>query len=340
MTYNKQGCGLERAKSATEDNAAFVAFKNGLVFTRQDLQEALQSCRIEASIERIRYGYFRKVTATVLLPSNETKIAKLALDPYSVTLLRQESKGYSALSGSAGRHYKIPGFQLVHDSPEMAIALIDYMEGDPIRYWNFPGQTMTQLCGIKETMKVSEYLAVLLSSVTCTETVRAVEPLTAKILRNSGDTRIPLTSSHGDFIHWNVLRESGGKQILIDFEYFSPLRPALFDDWHWFILPMVRKIRSQWVLLPPSNAAPRALVFLLRSFLRRRYTPNPDILQAVKGSLDVLMVLYLFEQTLTLAQEHAMPNIMELIGEDALVLRKQVINIYQEMIGAIYESLS
>lgn len=52
------------------------------------------------------------------------------------------------------------------------------------------------------------------------------------------DHKIQLKSSHGDFLHYNIIK-STHSNYLIDFEYFSKNRSYFHDDLNWYFSPII-----------------------------------------------------------------------------------------------------
>ncbi len=321
--------------SVEEGKVVFQQFCAGEEITKDHVERLLREKGVEGSIINLRYGYYRKIIATLSYDNGETSIAKISLHPHSVKLLRQEAIGYTELSSLRGNKFCAPNFRIIYDSPGCAIALMDELNGTELKLWNFPAQTLTQLAGITGYAELSSYLADSLLLIDSGEVLERLSRLASRIEQGFADRALPLSQSHGDFIYWNLLSDTNGKISLFDFEYYAKERVACFDDWHWFVLPIGRKaiqLKCEGLAVHLIKRLPG--LFFSRVF-KSRYENADWLGDDPIETLRLLLALYLFEQSVHMYREHQMPEIIALIGEDAHTKRQRLLGLYERMIEKV-----
>jgi len=273
----------------------------------------------------ITYGYFRKALIEFETANGRQKIAKAAFHPVSIAMLKNEYTGLSA----AGR----PPQTISLQSDGVAVLVVDRLEGRPGRRLTYFNQIVPPFISPVRAIAQDDFLARF--AVDDRSTWRDERIAQARdILGQVAPSEIPMGPSHGDFVYWNCLR-AGERTHVIDFEAFSDARIASYDLWYWHILPVVRTaVRLGKPAVSASLIAAVAPTIWKQRILRAdpslstmKFGPQPAWIPT--------LVLMLIEHGMGMAVENRMPDIVELIGTDALTLRRKVCVIYDLIISRI-----
>ena len=205
------------------------------------VRDVLSNAGVTGDIEHIYFTYFRKALVWIRDESRTRRVIKIALSGYACELLRRESEGYAAIKQFAGDFLEVPNFQIVYDTTGCCIAQMEEIRGKAYKPWTFPKRTIGGMVGINGYRQLGELIESLLAGA---DTLKKRESL-IRVVREAqekyGKILLPLSPSHGDFVHWNVLALEKGRKCFLDLEYYSAHRPMLHDDWHWFVSSIVRR---------------------------------------------------------------------------------------------------
>ncbi len=306
----------------------FQRFSSGSAITRKEVAELLQSSGVTGRIKHLHYGYFRTITASLEGDDGNAHVAKIRLHPYSSQLLRQEDRAYSVLSRLIASEYQLPNFRMVCDRADLSIAVMQELAGTRLRPWHYPRRPLTRLSGIVGYRPLSDYLDALLLPLGDSAERDGLNKVAMRLQQNFVDQELPLTVSHGDFVHWNVLRDSAGNLCLFDFEYFAEARVAHFDDWHWFVWPLCRKAVKLGVDRALVGLSPMLPLVIWKAFLRKRYRDAEWLRNHPLEALRLFFAVYLLEQCAVIGREHQLPDIVELIGAEAHAMREKLTRLY------------
>ena len=315
-----------------EGHRTFQHFCAGEDVTKQQVENLLNTAGVKGRIKKLQYGYYRKVLAWLEQDNGNNQIAKICLHPYSMNLLRNEAKGYSDVSFSEVNEFLLPDFCMAYESSQCSIALMNEVKGSPLKFWHFPDRTMTSIPGVESYIGLSKYLDSLFAYIGPAEETERLRRLKGMIQQRFGERLLPLTSSHGDFVYWNLLRSSQGSFYLFDFEYYRVERASCFDDWHWFIFPLGRKairLKLEGMLVHLANRLPN---LLWNRFFQKRYENTEWLGDEPTEMIRLLMAVYLLEQSVLMCQEHQIPEIVSLIGIDAYSSRQRLLRLYEKII--------
>ena len=311
----------------------FLRFVSGQAIEQKYIEQILKSHGIQGEIRSLRYGYYKKIVAWLQGDEACTQVVKLAFHPYSIALLQKEAEGYEMCGALQSHSFCFPRYELVDSAEPCAIAVMEAVSGNPAKIWHFPRETFTRLWGVKESVPLAEYLrqkeSALVDVCALPESWKAI---VEKIFARFGNRPVPVSPSHGDFIYWNLLCGEQGESYLLDLEYFSRSRSACFDDWHWFLFPLARKaikFKQEDNFISASKLFPFAM---WNMFGRRRYAGRVFLGEQPLEVLRLLLVLYLYEQSLLFFREHQLPQILSLIGEEAYQSRERLQWLHLRMI--------
>lgn len=309
----------------------FQRFKTGNSFNREAVQRLLDKYEIQGQITHIYYGNYRKII--VWIEQNETEIlAKIALHPYSVQLMRQEALGYRLAPSIVNDAYSLPDHQLIAANHSLGISLLSRVRGTRYRLWKFPPHTMTSLGGIVNKISLAKYIENKLEFLSTGIPKDDLTSLAARIIDRYGNIVVSLSPSHGDFASWNLLRGNDGKSYLLDLEYFKLDRVAFFDDWHWFIFPFawrgLRLNRKVWRIINVAKFSN----LLWMHILKKRYQTSQIVFTQKEISPNFYLVLYLFEESARLLKQHQLPDIIELVGRENYLKRIQLLHFFQTLL--------
>lgn len=245
------------------------------------------------------HGLLRKV---LLRLAGGAGYVKLALHPLSAALLRNEAHAYAR---PAPPGYGRPAFRLLADEGDWAAAWLSDAAGRPFgrraalirRHGPFEGVSAAEV-------SVAEHLATL-------DGAARLDAWRRRLVARHGDERLTLTPSHGDFVHWNMLRTTNGRVFALDFEYYSPARSVLFDRCHWTMAPLLRRD----IGLHGARGA--------------------GLLAAYLGVSRRDLAIAVAEHAARLEKEHAMTDFVALTGADAMKRRLALLNAYDTLMARL-----
>lgn len=186
-----------------------------------------------------------------------------------MALIRAEATGLELLGPLLGNAVQLPTGEVLRDEPDGIALSLSRVVGTPISKWARPAVSLSPLLAhSSRVMSLSDLL-----------TLDPVPPLLRqKLIAQFGNPDVTVSTSHGDYIYWNVL-VGAGRAALVDFEYVRPNRILGFDDLHYQLAPwMIRWMR--WGL--PFPAFRRVGLVKARSICRELDLPcSPELLLAL-----------------------------------------------------------
>ena len=273
---------------------------------------------IQGEVSALRYGRWFKVIATVTAPSGARHWIKMSFHDYGRQLLRQEGRGYRDLRSVLSPHYRLPSFSLICDSREKASALFGEVTGTRLRAWQYPKTPITLLAGVRRTVTFDSWTNTLLDSLPPSIQRERLERCSERLVRNCRGCELKLGSSHGDFSSWNLLesRNETPHLALLDLEYYSPERPILFDDWHWFVGTLIRRAIRHRVEPLLVGLTSRLPALLRTTAFRSRYAGSALIDLGSLDTMKLYLATYLLERSVILQKEREMGNIVACVGAE------------------------
>ncbi len=224
------------------------------------LEPAIEDLRQRTGCDQVHRLPFGKV---MLKAPGSSKVIKAATSPRGRALLKNEAKGISALAGPLSQRLRVPEVSTLHDDDQLCALEFTVVDGTTPSSWRAPKTILEPLFHPQQTTKtLSELL----------EFERLDHELKNTLLTRHGDPQIPVAPSHGDYIYWNLLCQSGREPGLIDFEYYHPCRLSVYDDLHFQAAP--------WLWRTLRTGAPDAsLKPILRFFVKRQTADlNPELI--------------------------------------------------------------
>lgn len=319
--------------AAREKHTSFSRFVSGQEIDQKCIELILKDHGIQGEIHSLSYGYYKKIIAKIQSKGSRRQVIKFAFHPYSISLLQREAEGYIACKSLKYNFFCFTNYELIDASEQCAFAIMDEVPGSPVNILQFPQRTFTRIWDVKEFSPLEEQLRRETSSIIgCDDLPRNWETIAGEILNHFGDCLVPISFSHGDFIYWNLLQGEQRQTYLLDFEYFSKKRSACFDDWHWFLFPLARKaikFRQEDHFATTSGLLP---LLLWHMFFRKRYLEMDFLSEQPLKICKLLLVLYLYKQSLLLYREHQLPDILSLIGREAHDTRERLWRLYLRII--------
>ena len=273
-----------------------------------------------AGIQRICYGYFRKVIVEFLDGERRFHVAKIALHPFSVGLLKNEAVGrVSANLQGASSPFII--------SDNKAVLLMTGEPGSqaPRSMWlNCPAPPFPYACNM---LPVDVYRSRFSRSSTSSLWQNDIAMYVDILLNRVQNAALPIGESHGDFVYWNCL-QSAQALTIIDFESYSEARIAGYDLWYWYVLPLVRLAVRRRQTRIFAGVLPLIARWLWRYRLVTADRNLAHCDQEPSLASDLSLGLTLLEHEAQMLEEHTFPDIIALIGKDAFALRKEVCRAY------------
>lgn len=307
-------------------------------FYEKQIVELLRAHKIPEKIIDIRFTYYRKALVMLEDDFGNNVFVKIAGHPYSMELMANEIAGCNYFRKFCNNNiFRIPEYWLVDKTHQYSIVGMNDLSGKNISFFDFPRQSITQIFGDLETIELKKYLDVLLAKIQTTTEKARLERVADRIIEYHGNNLIPVSPSHGDYIYWNQMKDKQGNRCLFDFEYFSKNRVACYDDWHWFIYPLSKRmIKMDLESLYTTLTKLLPYVFWVTVF-KVRYNLTNWIGENPVKTMNLLLTIYLFEHSTQTLLEHQIPDIRLLIGEEAYNQRLALFELYGKMIEKLYD---
>lgn len=301
---------------------SFEEFTSGQSVSQRDISEFIKLAGYDPNIEFITYGYYRKI---IIKFSDKTKVdyvAKIAFHPYSIDLLKKEILGYQNYSEKYPK-FSYPKICYYQEYSNYSISIMNFLPGLPAKYWSYSNCIPSINLNSIKYKNVSHYLDQL--KLLCNLST-PLKNLIEKSNEKYTQQNIPIGQSHGDFIYWNILMNKS-QCSLIDFEFYSNSRCLGFDHWHWFIYPLARKcIRFNLPIL--MNLGIHFIKKIIWNLFIKNNFHAVQKTTTEQSFSNLLLLLYLIEQSVIFEKEHSIPNIKELLGDETVQLRNKVKDLY------------
>jgi len=169
-------------------------------------------------------------------------VAKVALRPLAKACLRREHAALSAIHEAALGPMAYPRPKKFLDDGERVALILSVPHGEWKHHRGGLDQRVQQIC-----MKLNQHrrkavhpvdLVRELPDCADDEGLRQLRRWTLAYLMHafSGEGA-QVSCSHGDLAPWNLLEQNDGRLFLFDWEYYSESAPALFDAFHYVLMP-------------------------------------------------------------------------------------------------------
>lgn len=317
-------------------SSAFEQFATGQSVTSNDIKKILAAARCEAvNLKSIQYGYFRKVTTQFTTPGPHEYFAKIALHPYSASMLEQESAGIAAFKKGTNPNIRVPNYKLSKLTDGTAVAVMDTLPGKKPGSWAVLKCPHPPFHQDLEWVALSPFIDTLLQEFPENEQSQVIRQAVNQIPTRFNIDTIPLSPAHGDFVYWNVLNSPNGGFSVLDFENYKPAAIAGYDIIYWHILPFTRfalrhsLARLQKSLITIAASSLQKICFNHIASLRPETRLDDD--QMARCVLAIMLSTHAGQ----MLSEHQMPDIRRLIGDDALALRNQLCRQYAVLLEGL-----
>ena len=303
-----------------------------------DVGDRVAGMGISGHVSNVTFGRWGKILATVTDSGGARRRLKMSHHGYGRHLLRQEARGYRELAPTLSAHYRFPRFSLVHDGNGHTVALMTEIEGRRLRAWQLPEKPITALAGACRTVAFETWAQSLLAPLARSAARERLEACAERLASRGACHRLALGPSHGDFSPWNVFRSRSASPALaiLDFEYYSPARPLLFDDWHWIVGTFARRVlRHRLAALAPA-LIDRLPGLLWNTVLRARYAGFAEVQGDRPGNaLKLYLSAYLLEQGAILLREQGIEGSRTLLGPHDFLLRSRLIRLFGRLLDRL-----
>ena len=283
----------------------FNNFINGISFPKENIIRILKDNKINGEIISINYSNFKKVFIKIE-ENKKNYLLKLCLDDYSIALTDNENKGYLYLNKFNKSKFNLLNFELIIINSDYSLSKIDFIEGRKGKYlehnkfFNYRNK-LTEYY-------LEDYISVIKNKFNINELVQ--DQIINNLLKFK-DLKIPLDVSHGDFIHWNTIK--GLKEnYVIDLEFFEKERPYFYDNFHWFLTPIINKAMGFNIKFLLINSPCSIIIKILKLSLKNEYSQN-----VIKDNnlFKILFILFILERYLVLDEIINLKNIDDLVDQ-------------------------
>ena len=212
---------------------------------KQKIYKLLEKAKIEGFIEDIKKKNLNKYI--LIIKNKKKKIIKLYLSKISNRISLNEKKGYKFLKRKIFSNIHFPNFTLKKYSNNFSAGIIDYIDGNNIKYFsilklqNFISKILVN----KKKINLIKYEKIIIENFKKIYSLNIENEIQYYFtkLKKFKKKDIFISFSHGDFVSWNVICNKK-KYYIYDLEYFSKKRIYIYDIIHWLITPIFLKILS------------------------------------------------------------------------------------------------
>ena len=303
-------------------------FLKGNVFSEKDILKILGENNINGKILNINYSFFKKVYIKI---ENEKKVnhLKLCLDNYSISLAKNEAKGYLLLNKFYENKFNLIDYKMIAENNNYALAKMKFINGKKSSYFEFKNFYNYNYLNNLNTIPLKAYINKIKDKYNFDSIVNLKNELFEQSLNNfiirSENVEIPIDVSHGDFIHYNTFKDAH-KNYVFDLEFFQADRSFLYDYFHWYLTPIFTNsitLRKNFNLF--SSIYP--IIFKLLNFNLMNNIHNYKNIFENNNLFNILLILFLFEKSMILTRVLNLKNLNELIDENQKNLTKKHISI-------------
>ena len=303
-------------------------FLKGNVFSEKDILKILGENNINGKILNINYSFFKKVYIKI---ENEKKVnhLKLCLDNYSISLAKNEAKGYLLLNKFYENKFNLIDYKMIAENNNYALAKMKFINGKKSSYFEFKNFYNYNYLNNLNTIPLKAYINKIKDKYNFDSIVNLKNELFEQSLNNfiirSENVEIPIDVSHGDFIHYNTFKDAH-KNYVFDLEFFQADRSFLYDYFHWYLTPIFTNsitLRKNFNLF--SSIYP--IIFKLLNFNLMNNIHNYKNIFENNNLFNLLLILFLFEKSMILTRVLNLKNLNELIDENQKNLTKKHISI-------------
>ena len=288
-------------------------FINGISFPKENIIKILKDNIINGEIVSINYSFFKKIFIKIK-ENKKTYLLKLCLDSYSIALTDNENKGYLHLNKFNKSKFNLLNFEMINIKSDYSLSKIDFIDGRKGKYLEhnkfFNYKNKLNECYLED------YISVIKNKFNINELVQ--DQIINNLLKFK-DLKIPLDVSHGDFIHWNTIK--GLKEnYVIDLEFFEKERPYFYDNFHWFLTPIINKVMIFNIKFILKIIPCSTIIKILNLSLKNEYSQN---IINNDNLFKILFILFILERYLVLNEIISLKNIDDLVDQKE---KKQTLN--------------
>ena len=308
--------------------------------SKKEILKILDENNINGKITNIDYSFFKKIHIKI---ENEKKInyLKLCLDSYSISLAKNEARGYLILNKFYKNKFNLIDYKMIAANNNYSLSKMEFILGSKSSYFEFKRYYNYNFFNKLNTISLKKYINKIkerynLDSVFSLEN-ELFEKNLNKLILNYENLEIPLDVSHGDFIHYNTFK-TVNKNYVFDLEFFESERSFLYDYFHWHLTPIFTKSIELNKIFNFVNHTYSIIIKILNRNLINNIFNYKKILKG-KILFKILLILFLFERYMVLAEVLNLKNLDVLIDKNQKKLTKEHIKIIRNLFIKLTEKI-
>lgn len=259
-------------------------FNNNL----QLIKKILSENNLSLQFEKIQILNLNKY---ILYYYRKKFIYKIAKSQKSVNLLLNENIGYNYFKNK--KIFLIPKKEIVLKKKNLLVLKIDFINGIKGNFFQIKNFYNINKQIQKKKINLKAYTEKLYLRYQTKKNFIFFRKI-LKSKNNNETKNIYISPSHGDFVHWNTIRNNNS-YFTIDFEHFEKERVLFYDYFNWYFAPIAQKIYSLKIYFFES-----LLLSLLKFFFYSRFCSLTNIQH--KEDFNIYLKLYLVEKKLMLEE--------------------------------------
>lgn len=272
------------------------------------IKKILNKNNIKGSILNTEYLPFKKVLLK-LKNKNEIFIIKICYDSYSIKLSSNEAKSYNLIKKKNLKFIKTLPFKLITLDKNYSITQIKYIDGKKGNIFDFDKFYKLDVSKKSKHVSIKNYLNYKMSNYLFLNKKISkdlkITKLKKKLLKKFNKDKIVTNYSHGDFAHYNTMKNLNEFYVL-DLEFFNNKRNFLYDFIFWHLVPIFNYFYKL------KNILPISMIFLFIENLIKFNLLKKNLFNFF--NLRMYVSLFLFERILQLKTELKLKNIMDLLS--------------------------
>ena len=218
------------------------------------IKKILNKNNIKGSILNTEYLPFKKVLLK-LKNKNEIFIIKICYDSYSIKLSSNEAKSYNLIKKKNLKFIKTLPFKLITLDKNYSITQIKYIDGKKGNIFDFDKFYKLDVSKKSKHVSIKNYLNYKMSNYLFLNKKISkdlkITKLKKKLLKKFNKDKIVTNYSHGDFAHYNTMKNLNEFYVL-DLEFFNNKRNFLYDFIFWHLVPIFNYFYKLKNILPIS----------------------------------------------------------------------------------------
>ena len=303
----------------------------GKDFTNNDIKKILIDNNIEGKILTVQYRPFKKIFIKIEDENSQLFMIKICLDKHSIELAQNESRGYANLDKIKFKSFNRPDFKLIMNNELMSISKTEFIIGSKgnffefNKFYNYDNHNVCDLSTVGDYIENLKFKTFKSNNIPLPEDV---DNYIKKIINQKSSLKIPITSAHGDFAHYNSIK-TNNKKFIYDLEFYDQKKILFYDFFHWHIMSYVYRLDKLKKLNFLIFCSP-LYFYLLKKFCLYHFIKKDNILKNL--DINLILKIFLIEKTMYLLKELKLNNLKDLMSDEQINFNYRIYKIFKKFL--------